>query len=1074
MGYETPVGKSIYCWPDNLISQVLGKILPPPVGILEDPAPVMSDHGSILVTVEQPGLEAELFRLRRRGFKGPILFLSLSAHPGEGHQWFARYYDECLRLPCGLDEIKSAIDRLRNRSGKRPSLVKAAVLNAWAERFDSHRLVDHQWENFAVILRFLRGAQMRFAIHPEDAMDIITYLGEQRWVKDQEKKTQRLSRQVERWNEYSKALVRHGVTPPRWSERQDNLPFTLLVIDDQVKTLGWGLLFNRLLFQHGFEVVTDDGTGYGAAIQRHNPDVILLDLNFENLRPGDSLYGFTILADIREIDPTIPVILFSASETLALERKRQELGMVGYIVKSEKVESQDPIGYYDRLLDLLRKAIEHRIRFHLNALCSIIEGQDPDLFEIIRDFIQNALAEVEDHRATAHNVSLTIEQTTRWLLRKKGELSPMLKQNFEHFEKKLISPWSDILTIARLFRNATAHSALGAASVSREDARLGCILAVFLVAEMDEIRLSALASDLVASLDSLLAKVCGEDLAGCAEALPRCDNLRAGIESVGNLLRTTPSPAIPDVLPRLFALCRTAVDEAIHTIPPRIIAPARRFMQIRTGDPSVENLLVWPPLQGSWELSSLPSHMNKHVKIEHSTDGPVLKLIPPSRLSDPIQLSFSISFKVSQAGHPANGLEISKDVLVKFEKTPWTNDQITVFTETGSALIDLRTYAREHYLGYTILESKNCAEATVDPDNGTLSVQLIEAAREGKVRAQARIATTREFVKAIEINISYPLIQSLPEPAPLLELSPFSKNLKLLQSHSKTDESDDLREGFEHVGIVPYVLLGNIDCLERYQTREAAEGLEPGAAHVTLLMLTRLVSWCVKSVIVPWNPSKQVLYEHAKRLGYPVDPRAFTCCRKWEAFQILYETVAGITRDKTKAGAIRRELEVLRKKSKDIDFRLNIIKQRELRQVRQREQTITSAKPSSPQAAKQHGRLTQNLGSLLKGLSVPLRDVNQEPQHETESKEGLEASYREISARIRSLESLEEKLEESPSFAKPYDIKMLVKECVPSQLTTYDSIERLIENWQSFEGEGGAELQSLLNEIVTTFSIETK
>lgn len=62
-------------------------------------------------------------------------------------------------------------------------------------------------------------------------------------------------------------------------------------------------------------------------IQQHRPDMVLLDLYM----PG--MAGVEVLGRIRTLDPTIPVIIATASRDLALAQRTLKMGAVDYITK---------------------------------------------------------------------------------------------------------------------------------------------------------------------------------------------------------------------------------------------------------------------------------------------------------------------------------------------------------------------------------------------------------------------------------------------------------------------------------------------------------------------------------------------------------------------------------------------------------------------------------------------------------------------------------------------------------------------------------------------------------------------
>jgi DNA-binding response OmpR family regulator len=105
---------------------------------------------------------------------------------------------------------------------------------------------------------------------------------------------------------------------------------TVLVVDDDA---GWRVVVERWLKREGMRVIgLARGEWIAHAIERHRPDVVLLDVHL----PG--LDGLQVLEVVRHRWPTLPIIVmtaFGGRETAELVRR---LGANGYLDKPFRMD----------------------------------------------------------------------------------------------------------------------------------------------------------------------------------------------------------------------------------------------------------------------------------------------------------------------------------------------------------------------------------------------------------------------------------------------------------------------------------------------------------------------------------------------------------------------------------------------------------------------------------------------------------------------------------------------------------------------------------------------------------------
>jgi DNA-binding NarL/FixJ family response regulator len=122
-------------------------------------------------------------------------------------------------------------------------------------------------------------------------------------------------------------------------ERQPVMPIKLLLVDDQ-NLVKMGIC-SLLELSGNIDVIAqlEDGTGALAAIEKHQPDIMLLDIRMPNMN------GLEVLGAMKEQSVNLPTLILTTFDEHDLVLKCMKLGAKGYLRK-------------DVSLDALMKAID--------------------------------------------------------------------------------------------------------------------------------------------------------------------------------------------------------------------------------------------------------------------------------------------------------------------------------------------------------------------------------------------------------------------------------------------------------------------------------------------------------------------------------------------------------------------------------------------------------------------------------------------------------------------------------------------------------------------------------------------
>ncbi|MCI5080721.1 MAG: response regulator, partial [Saprospiraceae bacterium] len=103
----------------------------------------------------------------------------------------------------------------------------------------------------------------------------------------------------------------------------------ILIIDDDIAVQ---TSLSLLLQQNGFQTATASGRAESLIfLRKQKPQLILLDLNFSVNTTGEE--GLSLLAEIKDIDASIPVILITGWATIDLAVKGMQAGARDFISK---------------------------------------------------------------------------------------------------------------------------------------------------------------------------------------------------------------------------------------------------------------------------------------------------------------------------------------------------------------------------------------------------------------------------------------------------------------------------------------------------------------------------------------------------------------------------------------------------------------------------------------------------------------------------------------------------------------------------------------------------------------------
>ena len=508
-----------------------------------------------------------LGKMCRNGHRGPFVVLSFQEahlHAANGHTHetstivlrtisgeipgFAPIRDTYIRLPASLEEIVTAVRDSYVWKGRLRAISDDAAILSWeAHGIENARVADHQMVGFEAVLRFLRGAQLSWRIHPDDGRQIVEHIRKMVVSDDPRLSPAVRNRfkaayksQIKRWDTYEEAITASNRSVQQWTEYR--LPYRLLLIDDDHECLGWRMLLQVLLAPDGYEVVADDGTGYESYItDRLCPvDLVMLDMDL----PADTkdrtpikFRGLQILDTLRTLATDLPIIMFTGHERLALERHKSELGLAGYLVKSEEAELQNPRACYSRLRAACRGALDYRYRAVLKKLFDRLRLLDYSLYTATYARASQAIYELDDATSACHCAGLALESGLRLKLSSEQDMGT----NSAELASRISADMSNWPSVAVKLRNVASHAELGAEMLEPLDAHLSVSLMIVLLYRLAGQELSSADSDLARRLlyqSLLLCATSIENVAANHESLLRLTELHAPLTDVITILQS--------------------------------------------------------------------------------------------------------------------------------------------------------------------------------------------------------------------------------------------------------------------------------------------------------------------------------------------------------------------------------------------------------------------------------------------------------------------------------------------------------------------------------------------------------
>ena len=148
--------------------------------------------------------------------------------------------------------------------------------------------------------------------------------------------------------------------------------YQILMVDDDPKIL---LLLQNLLEDNGYEVQTaESGTAAVAAVQRHPPDLILLDILLPDMD------GMEVCGRLRDnpATRTIPVIFLTAHDTTA--RIEQAMNVGASDILGKPVDTGDLLVRIRAMLETTHVRDEHqRLREYISRI-KVLRSQAEELY----------------------------------------------------------------------------------------------------------------------------------------------------------------------------------------------------------------------------------------------------------------------------------------------------------------------------------------------------------------------------------------------------------------------------------------------------------------------------------------------------------------------------------------------------------------------------------------------------------------------------------------------------------------------------------------------------------------------
>jgi DNA-binding NtrC family response regulator len=168
------------------------------------------------------------------------------------------------------------------------------------------------------------------------------------------------------------------------------MSYSILIIDDEPYL---PQQFARYLKKHGYDVsIASDGEGGLQELQRNSLDLVLLDLRLPKLG------GLEVLAQIRKLDPDIPVVMLTAHGDVQTAVAAMKLGASDYMLKGFDLDElllvvQRALGTSAMSRELRQLRRERSDNYHFNYIVGYSDRMR-DVFELVTRVAHSDIASV--------------------------------------------------------------------------------------------------------------------------------------------------------------------------------------------------------------------------------------------------------------------------------------------------------------------------------------------------------------------------------------------------------------------------------------------------------------------------------------------------------------------------------------------------------------------------------------------------------------------------------------------------------------------------------------------------------
>lgn len=127
----------------------------------------------------------------------------------------------------------------------------------------------------------------------------------------------------------------------------------ILLVDDDYDSVGWNIVFDEIFGQENMLYARSRDEALALLAGPDSIGVVLLDLKL----PVDPEQGISLLRDIKTRRLDLPVIIFTAEDTIRYQRKCFAEGCFAYFVKEFSEEDKNYLSYFKTLRDMIVDAV---------------------------------------------------------------------------------------------------------------------------------------------------------------------------------------------------------------------------------------------------------------------------------------------------------------------------------------------------------------------------------------------------------------------------------------------------------------------------------------------------------------------------------------------------------------------------------------------------------------------------------------------------------------------------------------------------------------------------------------------